>query len=36
LPVKATLLQLVIETRHRAHLEDVLARLSASGLKVRT
>jgi threonine dehydratase len=35
LPAKATLLQLVIETRDRAHLDDVLARLTASGFKVR-
>lgn len=35
LPVKATLLQLVIETRDRAHLDDVLARLGAAGLRVR-
>jgi threonine dehydratase len=35
LPAKATLLELVIETRDRAHLDDVLARLGASGFKVR-
>jgi threonine dehydratase len=35
LPAKATLLQLVIETRDRAHLEDVLTKLSAAGLDVR-
>lgn len=35
LPAKATLLQLVIETRDRAHLEEVLARLSAAGLAAR-
>jgi threonine dehydratase len=35
LPAKATLLQLVIETRDRAHLEAVMARLSASGLVAR-
>ncbi|MHC1949433.1 threonine ammonia-lyase [Bradyrhizobium sp. UFLA06-06] len=35
LPAKATLLELVIETRDRAHLEDVLARLSAEGFAVR-
>jgi len=35
LPAKATLLQLVIETRDRAHLDDVLARLSAAGLDAR-
>jgi threonine dehydratase len=35
LPAKATLLQLVIETRDRAHLEDVLTKLRAAGLDVR-
>jgi threonine dehydratase len=35
LPAKATLLQLVIETRDRAHLDDVLSKLSAAGLDVR-
>jgi len=35
LPAKATLLQLVIETRDRAHLDDVLAKLSAAGLDAR-
>ena len=35
LPAKATLLELVIETRDRAHLEDVLAQLCAAGIKVR-
>jgi len=35
LPAKATLLQLVIETRDRAHLDDVLARLSDAGLDAR-
>jgi threonine dehydratase len=35
LPAKATLLQLVIETRDRAHLDDVLARLSEAGLDAR-
>jgi threonine dehydratase len=35
LPAKATLLELVVETRDRAHLDDVLARLSASGFKAR-
>jgi threonine dehydratase len=35
LPAKATLLQLVIETRDRAHLDDVLAMLSAAGLDAR-
>jgi threonine dehydratase len=36
LPAKATLLQLVIETRDRAHLEDVLAKLNAAGLSLRS
>ncbi len=36
LPAKATLLELVIETRDKAHLDDVLARLGASGFKVRS
>jgi threonine dehydratase len=35
LPAKATLLQLVIETRDRAHLDDVLTKLSSAGLDVR-
>ncbi len=35
LPAKATLLELVIETRDRAHLEDVLSSLSAAGFKAR-
>jgi threonine dehydratase len=35
LPAKATLLELVIETRDRLHLEDVLAQLAAAGIKVR-
>jgi len=35
LPAKATLLELVIETRDRAHLDDVLARLSAEGFQAR-
>jgi threonine dehydratase len=35
LPAKATLLQLVIETRDRAHLDDVLAKLNAAGLDAR-
>ena len=35
LPAKATLLELVIETRDRLHLEDVLAKLAAAGIKVR-
>jgi threonine dehydratase len=35
LPARATLLQLVIETRDRAHLDDVLTKLSASGLDAR-
>jgi threonine dehydratase len=35
LPAKATLLQLVIETRDSAHLDEVMARLGASGLSAR-
>jgi len=35
LPAKATLLQLVIETRDRAHLDDVLSKLSGAGLDAR-
>jgi threonine dehydratase len=35
LPAKATLLELVIETRDRVHLEDVLGQLAAAGIKVR-
>lgn len=35
LPAKATLLQLVIETRDRAHLDDVLNRLDAAGHSAR-
>ncbi len=35
LPAKATLLQFVIETRDRSHLNDVLARLAEHGLHVR-
>ena len=35
LPAKGTLLELVIETRDRAHLDNVLARLDAAGLKAR-
>jgi threonine dehydratase len=35
LPAKATLLQLVIETRDRAHLDEVLAKLGAAGLSAR-
>ena len=35
LPAKATLLEVVIETRDRAHLDDVLARLGAAGFKAR-
>jgi threonine dehydratase len=35
LPAKATLLELVIETRDRAHLEDVLTKLGAAGFAVR-
>jgi threonine dehydratase len=33
LPAKGTLLELVIETRDRAHLDDVLTKLSAAGFK---
>lgn len=35
LPAKATLLQLVIETRDSAHRDDVMARLAAAGLSAR-
>lgn len=35
LPAKAALLQVVIETRDRSHLEDVVARLTAAGLHLR-
>ena len=35
LPAKAALLQIVIETRDRSHLEDVVARLTASGFNLR-
>jgi threonine dehydratase len=35
LPAKGTLLELVIETRDRAHLDDVLVKLSAAGMKAR-
>jgi threonine dehydratase len=35
LPAKGTLLELVIETRDRAHLNDALTRLGASGFKAR-
>ena len=35
LPAKATLLELVIETRDRAHLDDVMAKLSAAGFQAR-
>ena len=35
LPAKAALLQLVIETRDRSHLEDVVARLAAAGFNLR-
>jgi len=35
LPAKATLLELVIETRDRAHLEEVMDRLEAAGLSAR-
>jgi threonine dehydratase len=34
LPAKATVLQLVIETRDRTHRDEVLARLAAAGFKV--
>jgi threonine dehydratase len=34
LPAKGTLLELVIETRDRAHLEETVAVLKAAGLKV--
>jgi threonine dehydratase len=33
LPAKGTLLELVIETRDRAHLDDVLSKLGAAGFK---
>jgi threonine dehydratase len=36
LPAKAALLQLVIETRDRSHLEEVVARLTAAGFNLRT
>jgi threonine dehydratase len=35
LPAKAALLQLVIETRDRSHLEEVVARLTAAGFNLR-
>jgi len=35
LPAKATLLELVIETRDRSHLNDVLARLASNRFHVR-
>jgi threonine dehydratase len=35
LPAKGTLLELVIETRDRAHLDDALTRLGAAGFKAR-
>jgi len=35
LPAKGTLLELVIETRDRAHLDEVMARLGAAGLNIR-
>ncbi len=35
LPAKAALLQIVIETRDRSHLEDVVARLTAAGFNLR-
>jgi len=36
LPAKATLLQLVIETRDKAHLDEVMARLVAAGFNVHS
>jgi threonine dehydratase len=33
LPAKGTLLELVIETRDRAHLDDVMTKLGAAGFK---
>jgi threonine dehydratase len=33
LPAKGTLLELVIETRDRAHLDDVMTKLCAAGYK---
>jgi threonine dehydratase len=33
LPAKGTLLELVIETRDRAHLDEVMAKLGAAGFK---
>ena len=36
LPAKATLLQLVIETRDRSHRDDVLTLLAARGFSVHT
>ncbi|MCA6112316.1 threonine ammonia-lyase [Bradyrhizobium cenepequi] len=35
LPAKATLLELVIETRDRAHLDDVLTKLATAGFSAR-
>jgi threonine dehydratase len=35
LPAKAALLQIVIETRDRSHLEDVVSRLTAAGFNLR-
>jgi len=35
LPAKATLLELVIETRDQAHLNDVMAKLAAANFKAR-
>src|SRR6201997_85964 len=35
LPAKATLLEVVVETRDRAHLDNVLTRLEAAGLSAR-
>ena len=34
LPAKGTLLEVVIETRDRAHLDDTVARIRAAGLEV--
>jgi threonine dehydratase len=34
LPAKGTLLEVVIETRDRAHLDDTVARIKAAGLEV--
>ncbi len=35
MPAKATLLRLVIETRDRAHRDEVQAKLAAAGFKLR-